>query len=455
MEDKETLLKWDEDYLWHPFTQMKEYFLEDPLLIKRGKGCYLQDVDGNWYLDAISSLWLNVHGHAHPKLTKALQEQAEIIAHSTMLGMSNVPAVKLAKRLIEIVPEGLKKVFYSDDGSTSVEIALKMSYQYWQQKDGGKYKSKKKFISLSNAYHGDTVGSVSVGGIDLFHQIYEPLLFKGEKIPSPYCYRCQLQKEKTTCNLACLDVLEKLLQSENEKLAALIAEPLVQGAAGMIMAPLGYLKRVRELCTKYNVLLITDEVATGFGKTGTMFACEQEGVKPDILCMSKGITGGYLPLAATVTTDEIYNAFLGDYSEQKTFFHGHSYTGNQLACSVALANLDLFAEPEFFPKLQRKISYLAQKLASFAQLEHVGEVRQRGMMIGIELVADKKTKKPYDWSEKIGYKVCQKAREEGVLLRPLDNVIVLMPILASEESDLEKILTAAYNSIKSVTEDNE
>ena len=205
----------------------------------------------------------------------------------------------------------------------------------------------------------------------------------------------------------------------------------------------------------YNILLITDEVATGFGKTGTMFACEQEGVKPDILCMSKGITGGYLPLAATVTTDEIYNAFLGDYSEQKTFFHGHSYTGNQLACSVALANLDLFAEPEFFPELQRKISYLAQRLDSFAQLEHVGEVRQRGMMIGIELVADKKTKKPYDWSEKIGYKVCQKAREEGVLLRPLDNVIVLMPILASEESDLEKIVTAAYNSIKSVTEDNE
>jgi len=448
---QEKLKQWDKEYLWHPFTQMKEYLEEEPLIIASGEGCYLTDIEGKKYLDGISSLWVNVHGHCHPALSQAIKEQADKIAHSTLLGSANVPSIELAQQLLEIAPPGLSKVFYSDSGSTSVEVAIKMAFQYWQQKEGD-YKEKKTFISLSQAYHGDTVGSVSVGGIDLFHRLYSSLLFETEKIPSPYCYRCPLGKEKESCSLACLQKLEDILATKNEKIAALIIEPLMQGAAGMISAPNGYLSKVRELCHQYNVLLIADEVATGFGRTGTMFACQQENVTPDLMCIAKGITGGYLPLAATLTTQEIYNAFLGDYQEKKTFFHGHSYTGNQLACAVALANLKLFKEEKLIKKIVEKVTFLHKGLEKFKYLQHVGDIRQVGMMIGIELVKEKKSKEAYLWQEKMGNKVCQLAREKGVLLRPLEDTIVLMPILAMSLEELNKLLEITYQAISLVTE---
>lgn len=304
------LEQWDKDYVWHPFTQMFQYRREKPLIVKRGEGSYLFDVEGNKYLDGISSLWVTVHGHGKEEINRAIKVQLDKIAHCTLLGQANIPSILLAKKLVEITPEGLNKVFYSESGSTAVEIALKIAYQYWQQLEGEQYKAKRKFVSLVNAYHGDTIGSVSVGGMDLFHKIFSSLLFDTIKAPAPYCYRCPLGLSRESCFMQCADVLESLLAHHRE-IAGVIVEPLVQGAAGMLVAPEGYLSRVREICTKYNVLLIADEVAVGFGRTGKMFACEQENVCPDLLCLAKGLTGGYLPLAATLTTDKVYAAFLG------------------------------------------------------------------------------------------------------------------------------------------------
>lgn len=317
----QSLIDWDHSCLWHPFTPMQVWEKEKPLIIQRGKDYRLQDVEGHWYIDGVSSLWVTVHGHGHPKLNAALKTQIKEIAHSTLLGLSHPTAITLAKNLTESAPKGLKRVFYSDSGSTAVEIALKMAFQYWANLGRPK---KKSFLCLENAYHGDTVGAVSVGGIPLFHQIYRPLLFKTFRAPSPYCYRCSLKKEPSDCHLACLDRLGKMMEKHTDSLAAFILEPLVQGAAGMISYPAGFLKKVGELCTKNNLLLIADEVAVGFGRTGTMFACEQEGVTPDLLCLGKGLTGGYLPLAATLTTENVYRAFLGKVEEAKTFFHGHT-----------------------------------------------------------------------------------------------------------------------------------
>ena len=339
MISKRDLVAWDKRYIWHPFTQMKDYVDTNPLVIEKGDGCYLIDIAGNKYIDGVSSLWVLVHGHGKKELVDAVEKQSKILCHSTLLGLANVPSVILAKKLIEIVPRGLSRVFYSDNGSTSVEIALKMAYQYWQQKGN---KKKKRFISFTNAYHGDTIGSVSVGGIDLFHQVYGPLLFKTYKAPSPYCYRCPLKLERETCGLACVEMFEKVVKAHHEEACAVIVEPLVQGAAGMIMQPPGWLHAVWRIAKEYNLLFITDEVATGFGRTGNMFACDEEKISPDFLCVAKGITGGYLPLAATLSTEEVFNGFLGQFDEFKTFFHGHTYTGNPLACAVAVENIDLF-----------------------------------------------------------------------------------------------------------------
>jgi len=320
----------DKRYVWHPFTQMKDYLEEQPLIIEKGKGSFLWDIHGNRYLDGISSLWVTVHGHCREEIDNAIVEQVKMVSHSTLLGLTHPPAIALAGKLVEITPEGLNKVFYSDSGSTAVEIGLKMAFQYRLQKSDGA-SSKKRFISLRNAYHGDTVGAVSVGGIDLFHQIYRPLLFDSPKVESPYCYRCNLERTYPSCNMECLGHAEMVMEKHCHETAALIIEPLVQGAAGMLISPPGYLKGIKELCTKYNILMIADEVAVGFGRTGKMFACEHEDVIPDILILGKGITGGYLPLAATIVTDEIYSAFLGEYDEFKAFFHGHTYTGNPVA----------------------------------------------------------------------------------------------------------------------------
>ena len=335
------LAAWDHAYLWHPFTQMQQWEQDVPLIIEKGKGAYLFDTEGRKYLDGTSSIWVNLHGHRHPRLDRALAAQLRNIAHSTLLGLSNPPAIRLARELIRLAPKGLRRVFYSDNGSTAVEVALKMAVQYWQQRLPT-VGPKDSFLHLKLAYHGDTVGAVSVGNIELFHARFKALLFPTLQVDPPYCYRCPLSLTYPSCRMACIDPLETILKTRHRELAGVILEPLVQAAAGMVTAPPGYLKRVRALCTTYNVLLIADEVATGFGRTGKMFACQHEGVTPDLMAISKGLTGGYMPLAATLTTEEIYRAFLGRYEDWKTFFHGHSYTGNPLGCAVALANLEVF-----------------------------------------------------------------------------------------------------------------
>jgi adenosylmethionine---8-amino-7-oxononanoate aminotransferase len=430
---------------------MQDWEKEPQVIIESGSGSMLKDIHGKSYIDGVSSLWVTVHGHRKKEIDAAVSAQLDKIAHSTLLGLSNVPAVLTAEKLIKIAPKGLTRVFFSDSGSTAVEIALKMAFQYWQQK-GAASQQKTGFISLSEAYHGDTIGSVSVGGIDLFHRIYKPLLFQTRKIESPYCYRCKYGLTYPGCLKTCLTHAERTIQKYASVTAALIIEPLVQGAAGMLMQPPGYLKKIRELCTQNNILLITDEVATGFGRTGKMFACEHEGVKPDILCLAKGVTGGYLPLAATLATDDIYRGFLGEYREFKTFFHGHTYTGNPLACAAALANIGLFQKEKTLVKLQPKISLLIKELKQFQKLKHVGEVRQRGFMVGIEIVRDRLTKEAYALEDKIGIKVASECRRQGLIIRPLGNVIVLMPPLSIARADLHRMLQIVYESIRTTTE---
>lgn len=448
MERERRLEEWDRRYLWHPFTQMKDYEAQEPLIVERAEGVYLVDIHGRRYIDGVSSLWVNVHGHRHPSIDRAVREQLERVAHSTLLGLSNPPAIELAKRLVEIAPEGLTRVFYSDNGATAVEVALKMAFQYWQHKGE---RQRTRFISFENAYHGDTLGAVSVGGIDLFHRIFSPLLFPTYRVKAPYCYRCPEGLQYPDCELACLRDLEETLKRHHRECAALIIEPVVQGAAGMIVQPPGFLKRVRELCTEYGVLMIADKVATGFGHTGRMFACEHEGVAPDLMCVAKGITGGYLPLAATLTTEEIYEAFLGEYHEFKTFFHGHTYTGNPLACAAACANLEVFEEERTLERMATKVELLAKKLKEFWSLPHVGDVRQRGFMVGVELVADRETKEPFPPQMKVGQRVILEARRQGVVIRPLGDVIVLMPPLAIPEGELERLIEVVHDAIEKVT----
>ncbi|HEX9667526.1 MAG TPA: adenosylmethionine--8-amino-7-oxononanoate transaminase [Thermodesulfobacteriota bacterium] len=440
--------EYDKQFVWHPFTQMKEYEETDPIVIEGGEGVYLYDTEGRKYIDGVSSLWVNIHGHKVPEIDSAIKEQVDKLSHSTLLGVTNPPAVELAKELIDICPPGLKKVFYSGDGASAVEVALKMSFQYWQHK--GK-PEKTKFVYLENGYHGDTLGAVSVGGIDLFHSTFKPLLFETYKAPSYYCYRCPLGKTYPTCEIACAMEMEKILEKHHDEICGVILEPYVQAAGGMIVAPEGYLKMVRDYCDKYEVLMILDEVATGFGRTGKMFACEHENVAPDIMVLGKGLTGGYLPLSATITNQKVYDAFLGDYEEFKTFFHGHSYAGNPISCAASLGNLEVFKKRKTLEHLQEKIEYFEQELREVEGLKHVGNVRNKGFMAGIELVADKETKMPFQLSKKIGSKVAEIASQNEVLIRPLGNVVVLMPPLGIEIEDLKKLMKVTYQAIKEAT----
>ena len=437
----------DRRYVWHPFTQMDEWLRADPLIIERGEGSFLIDVEGNRYLDGVSSLWVTVHGHRKRAIDRAVKAQIDRIAHSTLLGLANVPSIELAERLVAVAPRGLTRVFYSDSGSTAVEIALKIAFQY--QRQSGE-KARTRFIHFANAYHGDTLGSVSVGGIDLFHEIYRPLLFQAIRVPAPHGRRCPDGLDEEACGRESLAALERTLVERGREIAGAIVEPLMQGAAGMIPQPRGWLAEVRSLCTSHGVLLIADEVATGFGRTGTMFACEQEGVSPDILCLAKGITGGYLPLAATLTTEEIFNAFLGRTDEFKTFFHGHTYTGNPLACAAALANLELFEKERTLEKLQPKIRRLTRRLAEIGRLPHVADVRQRGFMVGIELLADVAANAPYPVEKRVGHRVCLEARSRGAILRPLGDVVVLMPPLGIKPKELDALLDITRDSIAAV-----
>ncbi len=434
------LQKDDCQYVWHPFTQMQEWERHAPLIIRRGKGSYVYDMEGNAYLDATASIWVNVHGHRHPRIDQAIRYQLTQVAHTTLLGLSNPPAIQLAKALIQLAPKGLRKVFYSDNGSTAVEVAAKMAIQYWKQCPAPQPR-KTRFIHLGLAYHGDTVGGMSLSGVDLFRGPFSSLLFPSHGIEPPYCYRCALRLRFPECDLACLAPLEKLLQAKHREIAGLILEPMVQAVAGIIPSPPGYLKRVRDLCTRYNVLFIADEVATGFGRTGRMFACEHEDISPDIMAIAKGLTGGYLPLAATLTTTAIYEAFLGEVHEEKTFFHGHSYAGNPLGCAAALANLAIFKTERTLTKLQKRIPQFRTFLKSLADDPWVGDIRQCGYMVGIELVQDKNQKNPFPASDRIGQKIAMTARTLGLLIRPIGTIMILMPPLSATMKELNQMVT--------------
>jgi adenosylmethionine---8-amino-7-oxononanoate aminotransferase len=413
----------DRAYLWHPFTQQRGWVGEHPVIVERAEGTDLIDVEGNRYIDGVSSLWCNVHGHAHARLDAAIREQLDRVAHSTMLGLSHRPAIELAQRLVALAPAGLTRVFYSDSGSTATEIALKMAFQYWRQRG----QDRRRFAALRMAYHGDTIGSVSVGGIDLFHSLYEPLLFETLKAEPG-------------------DVagMERLLVEHDGEVAAVIMEPLVQGAAGMLVHPPGYLRAVRDLCDQHGVLLILDEVATGFGRTGRMFACEHEGVAPDLMCLAKGISGGYLPLAATLTSERIYEGFLGEHEQFRTFFHGHTYTGNPLACAAGLATLDVFRDERTLERLQPKIELLADLLEPVAEHPAVSDVRRCGFMVGIELVE-------HPLPMRIGHRVALEARRRGAIIRPLGDVVVLMPPLSISPDELSRLAGITIEAIDAAT----
>jgi len=443
----EMLESWDREAVWHAFTQMAEY---EPLLIERAHGCTLVDVDGREFLDGVSNLWCNIHGHGHPRLDQAIRDQLSKVAHVTSLGLSNPTTIRLAKRLTELVPAGLQHVFFASDGSSAIEIALKMAFQYWRQCPDPR-PAKTKYLAFCEAYHGDTLGSVSVGGVARFHEMFRPLLFDVVRLPAPDGYRRPPDVSRDTACEYYLSLLETTLAERHGEIAALVIEPLIQAAAGMVTHPPGFLRGVRELTQRYGVLLIADEVATGFGRTGKLFACEHEQVVPDLLCLGKGLTGGYLPMSATVATGEIWRAFLGSYADGRTFYHGHTFTGNPLAAAVALATLDVFDDERTLCGLPDKINRLAEHLARLAAHPHVGDVRQCGLMAGVELVQDRRTKQPYPWCEKRGYRVCGHALAEGVWLRPLGNVVVIMPPLAVRLDELDRICIAVERGIAVAT----
>lgn len=446
---REALIEWDRSIVWHPFTQMAEY---EPLIIERAQGCVLVDIDGREYLDGVSSLWCNVHGHRHPRIDAAIRAQLDRVAHVTALGLSNPTTIRLAKRLVDLAPAGLSHVFFSDDGATAVEVALKLAFQYWRQCPDPQ-PQKTCYAAFAEAYHGDTLGAVSIGGVARFHAMFKPLLFEVLRLPVPDSYRTPPGVDRQQLAAYYLAQVEAVLAEHHARLAAVVIEPLVQAAAGIIVHPPGFLRGVRELTRRYNVLLIADEVAVGLGRTGKMFACEHEGVAPDLLCLAKGLSGGYLPLAATLATDEIYRAFLGSYAESKTFFHGHTYGGNPLGAAAALATLEVFEEERTLEQMVPKIERLAEHLRRIAGLPQVGDVRQCGLMAGVELVRDKATKEPYPWAEKRGIRVCDYARGEGVFLRPLGNVVVIMPPLAVSREQLDRILQAVERGIVHATRD--
>jgi adenosylmethionine---8-amino-7-oxononanoate aminotransferase len=448
--DRATLEAWDDAHVWHPFTPHTVYRDEEPLLVAAGEGNYLVDVEGRRYLDGVSSIWCNTFGHQHPRINAAIVEQLNTIAHATMLGNATVPAIKLARRLVELAPEGLSRVFYSDNGSTATEIALKMAYQYWQQAEGGAHKQRKRFLALGNGYNGDTVGAVSVGGVDLFHATFKGLLFDVLRAPSPYCYRCPLGKSPESCQTACLDVLVRMIEEHAHELAAVILEPGLQGAGGMITYPPGFLRRVREVTRAHDVFLILDEVAVGMGRTGAMFACEREGVAPDFLCLAKMLTGGYLPLSVTMTTERVFEGFLGAPAEARTFFHGHTFTGNPLAAAAALAVLDIFEEERVLEGLEGKIAHLTAQLDRLRALPQVGDIRQIGLAVGIELVQDRATREPYPSERRVGMKICRAARDKGVFLRPLGDTLTLMPPLSVTPDELTLLVDALEHGIKEV-----
>lgn len=438
----------DNAHVWHPFCQMREFVADDAPIITSAKGFELIDTDGRRYLDGVSSLWCNVHGHRVPEIDLALREQLDRVSHSTLLGLSNVPSIELAADLVRRAPTGLTRVYYSDDGATAVEVALKLAYQFHRQKP--QPESRDLFVGISAAYHGDTVGTVSLGNIDVFHRSYERLLFPTLRVPCPAITQLPPSFDAASWQQHCLDELERTLAANAGRVAAFVIEPLVQAAAGILVHPTGYLRRVRELTQRHGILLIADEVAVGFGRTGTLFACEQEEVVPDFLCLSKGITGGYLPLAATLTTDAVYDAFLGDAASGRTFFHGHTYTGNPLGCAAALASLKLFETNRVLDNVAECSALLTQRLEEIRDSPNVGQIRQKGILVGIQLVADKATQQTFAPEQRIGHQVTLAARRRGLFTRPLGDVLTIVPAPAMPPELVNRVCDRLFESLLDV-----
>jgi len=446
--NKSELLRLDREHVWHPCTQQKDHETLPPIPIARGEGVYLVDTDGKRYIDGVSSWWVNLFGHNHPRLNRALAEQTSRISHHIFAGFTHEPAVELASRLCSLAPGRLNKVFFADNGSSAVEVALKMSFQYWQQVG---IPQKTRFVSLTDAYHGETIGALSVGGCDLYSKIYRPILLDEFQAQGPNCFRCPYGLQRDRCDAECFAHLERLVAAEHEQIAAVIVEPLIQGAAGMRVYPPVYLKKLRRLCDDYAIHYIADEIAVGFGRTGKMFANEHAGVAPDLMCLSKGITGGYMPLSVVLTTDEIYDAFYDDYAAMKAFLHSHSYTGNSLACALAVEVLNIFEEEKILASLDPKMSLLDRNASRFESLPHVGEFRRCGMVAAIEMVQSREGKTPYPWQERKGLEVYKLALGKGALLRPLGNVVYFMPPLTIAEGELQELLDIAHDSVATVT----
>lgn len=439
--------RWDAEHVWHPFTQMQEYGATEPLVVVDADGHYLIDDRGRRLFDGTSALWCNLFGHRVPEIDAAVADQLGRFAHTTLLGTTHAGVAALARRLVEIAPSGLNHVFFSDNGATAVESALKIAFQYRLLTQGKDAAQQTVYLSLENAYHGDTLGAAAVGGVELFHDVFKPILLPSLKTPSPYCYRCPVNKTPGDCSIDCANELEQALARANGRVCAVIVEPGVQAAAGILTLPAGFLSRTADACRRHGALLILDEVATGFGRTGTMFACEREGVTPDLLCVAKGLTGGYLPVAATLATDQIYDAFLGRYDEYRHFYHGHTYTGNALGCAAALATLGLLADGRIIHAVEQKARILSDALTPLAAHRHVGDIRQAGLMVGIELVADRASKASFTPGDRTGYHICLSLRERGIFLRPLGDVIVLMPPLSSTDAELRHLAASVHAAI--------
>ncbi|MCY9515657.1 adenosylmethionine--8-amino-7-oxononanoate transaminase [Paenibacillus apiarius] len=446
---KQELLRKDRSYVWHPFTQMKDYDDRDHVLIERAEGIYIYDADGRRFYDTVSSWWCNLHGHGHPRIKEAIRQQLDRFDHIMFSGLTHAPGIELAEQLVSITPAGLNKVFYSDNGSTAVEVAIKMSFQYWQQIGRA---SKTKFAFLDGSYHGDTLGAVSVGGVQLYHSLFKPLLFHAHRMPAPDLRQARAagpEGEREVAETALAQVRE-LFEREADTLAGFIVEPMLQGAGGMIMTPAAYLQGLRELCTAYGVHLIADEVATGFGRTGKMFACEHAGVSPDIICLSKGLTAGIMPLSATLCTDDIYDAFYDDYATQKTFFHGHSFTGNPVACAVALASLRLFEEECTLERAQDTIAALAEALGDIARLPHVADARQLGLVAAFDLYEDAERRRPFPPERRIGAAMYEAGFEEGLILRPLGDTLYYWLPLCATPDDIRDIAARTKRVLRRV-----
>lgn len=446
----QTLVDKNLEYVWHPFTQMGVYRQQDPIIIEKGKGSYLYDTKGRRYLDGYASLWVNVHGHHNKRLNKAIEKQLKSIAHSTLLGSSNIPSILLAEKLVDITPRTLRKVFYSDTGSAAVEIAIKMAYQYWKNVDPVKYRKKNKFITLKNGYHGDTIGSVSVGGIETFHQIFNDLIFENIQVTCPSFYHSTYDTEEDLKE-AVLNQIERVLRTRGDEIVGVVMEPLIQGATGLFVHPKGFLKGVEQLCRQYDVLMIVDEVATGFGRTGELFACEHEQVEPDIMCLGKAITGGYLPLAATVTSQRIYDAFLSDAHGQKTFFHGHTYTGNQVVCALALENIQMIEEKHLIRHIQQTSQVLEKQLRQLETLPHVGNVRGRGLMFAVELVSDRQKKSPLAIATV--ERIIAECKKRGLMIRNLEHIITFVPVLSMSKREVKKMTHIFKNVLEDILGD--